>query len=241
MVRRHSKAVFASYCVFPGGVLDPEDAASHARSTGVSAGEANAMIGVEKGGLDYYSAAIREAFEESSVLLARTADGDWAFANRTRDEHEIERCRDQLNSGELAWADFLEQKDFRPAYDALHYVAYWVTPREAPRRFSTRFFLALMPPGQRAVHDDGELTDSHWMTADEVLQAGKRGDMKLMHPTFCTLRDIAQHDNVDEVVAWARQRGQSGEARLRPAWVDIDGVYQVVMPGSPFYPDEVDS
>lgn len=199
------------------------------------------MIGMAEGGLDYYSAAIREAFEESSVLLARTADGNWAFADRASDEHEIERSRELLNSGALAWADFLEQKDLRPAYDALHYFAYWVTPREAPRRFSTRFFLALMPPGQRAVHDDGELTDSHWMTAEEVLQAGKRGEMKLMHPTFCTLRDIAQHDTVDEVIAWARQKGQSGEAQLRPAWVDIDGVYQVVMPGSPFYPDEVDS
>ena len=241
MVRRHSKAVFASYCVFPGGVLDPEDGESHACSTGVSESDANAMIGIEKGGLDYYSAAIREAFEESSVLLARTADGNWAFADESGDEQEIERYRDQLNSGELAWADFLEQNDIRPAYDALHYFAYWVTPREAPRRFSTRFFLAVMPPGQRAVHDDGELTDSHWMTADEVLQAGKRGEMKLMHPTSCTLRDIAQHDTVDGVIEWARHKGQSGEAQLRPAWVNIDGVYQVVMPGSPFYPEEVDS
>ena len=199
------------------------------------------MIGIAEGGLDYYSAAIREAFEESSVLLARTADGNWAFADSARDEHEIEHCREQLNSGELAWADFLEQRDFRPVYDALHYFAYWVTPREAPRRFSTRFFLAVMPTGQRALHDDGELTDSHWMTANEVLQAGKRGEMKLMHPTFCTLRDIAQHDTVDEVIAWARQKGQSGEAKLRPAWVDIDGIYQVVMPGSPYYPEEVDS
>ena len=241
MVTRHAKAVFASYCVFPGGVLDPEDAESHARATGVNASEANSMIGIAEGGLDYYSAAIREAFEESSVLLARTADGNWAFADSARDEHEIEHCREQLNSGEIAWADFLEQRDFRPVYDALHYFAYWVTPREAPRRFSTRFFLAVMPTGQRALHDDGELTDSHWMTANEVLQAGKRGEMKLMHPTFCTLRDIAQHDTVDEVIAWARQKGQSGEAKLRPAWVDIDGIYQVVMPGSPYYPEEVDS
>ena len=49
------------------------------------------------------------------------------------------------------------------------------------------------------------------------------------------------NDTVDDVIEWAQQKGQSGEAQLRPAWVNIDGVYQVVMPGSPFYPEEVDS
>ena len=45
---------------------------------------------------------------------------------------------------------------------------------------------------------------------------------------------------VDEVIEWAEKKGQSGEAQLRPAWVEIDGIYQVVMPGSAYYPDDPD-
>jgi 8-oxo-dGTP pyrophosphatase MutT (NUDIX family) len=241
MARRHSRAVFASHYVFPGGLLEPVDAEVHGRATGVTADEADAMIGVEAGGLDYYSAAIREAFEESSVLLARQANGQWAF-NDGADQHEpIQSCRDQLNACELGWSDFLERNDFRPAYEALHYIAYWVTPRVQSKRFSTRFFLAEMPEGQSAVHDDGELTHSCWMTAAEILAAGERGDMKLMYPTMSTLRDIARYDSVESVIEWARERGKSGVARMLPAFVEIDGKDQVVLPGNPHYPADIDT
>ena len=241
MARRHSKAVFASHHVFPGGLLEPADADVHALASGVSADDAKAMIGIAEGGLDYYSAAIREAFEESSVLLARQADGRWAFSDGAIDQHELQASRDQLNAGELGWSDFLERNDFRPAYDSLHYIAYWVTPRVRSKRFTTRFFLAVIPEGQSAVHDDGELIDSCWMTAADVLEAGKRGEMKLMYPTFSTLSDIAQHDTVDAVVEWAREKGRSGIAKLLPAFVEIDGKSQVVLPGNPHYPQDFDT
>lgn len=241
MARRHTKAVFASYYVFPGGLLETADSQVHNLATGVTASDANAMIGIDEGGLDYYSAAIREAFEESSVLLARQADGCWAFSDGSIDQQAIRQSRDRLNAGELSWADFLEENDFRPAYDSLHYIAYWVTPRFRSERFSTRFFLAVIPEGQLAVHDDGELIHSCWMTAADILAAGERGDMKLMYPTFSTLSDIAKHDSVDEVVKWAREKGRSGIAKLLPALVEIDGKDQIVLPGSPHYPSDFDT
>jgi len=241
IAQRHAKAVFASHHVFPGGLVEVVDSEVHARASGVSADEANSMIGIDHGALDYYSAAIREAFEESSVLLARRADGRWAYSNGGVDADAIQASRDQLNSGDLSWADFLARNDFRPAYDALHYIAYWVTPRVRTKRFSTRFFLAVMPDGQTAIHDDGELTDSCWMTAADILVASKNGKMKLMYPTFSTLSDFAQFDTVDAVLEWARQAGSSGIAKRLPAFVEIDGKDRVVMPGHPHYPSDPDT
>ena len=241
MARRHSKAVFASHYVFPGGILEPADSDVHGMATGVTASDANAMLGTTDGALEYYSAAIREAFEESSVLLARRPDGRWAFCDGDADQQASHASRDQLNAGEISWADFLATNELRPAYDSLHYIAYWVTPRARTKRFSTRFFLAVMPDGQSAVHDDGELTDSCWMTADEVIAAGKRGDMKLMFPTIATLRDIAKYDTVGEVVDWARETSRSGIAKLLPAFVVVDGEERIVMPGSPHYPADHES
>ena len=79
------------------------------------------------------------------------------------------------------------------------------------------------------------------MTADEVIAAGKRGDMKLMFPTIATLRDIANYDTVEEVVEWARKTSHSGIAKLLPAFVVVDGEEQIVLPGSPHYPKDHES
>lgn len=240
MARRHSKAVFGSHYVFPGGILDPVDSQVHALASGAAEDEANELMGVDAGALDYYSAAIREAFEESSVLLAKKADNSWAFSDRVRDQQAIQESRDSLNDCSLSWVDFLEGNDFRPAYDSLHYIAFWVTPRVAAKRFSTRFFLAVLPEGQTAVHDDGELIDSCWMTAAEILAAGERKEMKLMLPTRSTLDEIAGFDTVAEVIDWARNKSRSGVARLLPAFVNINGKDEVVLPGSPCYPEDPD-
>ena len=79
------------------------------------------------------------------------------------------------------------------------------------------------------------------MTAEDVLESGKRGEMKLMYPTFSTLSEIAPHDSVDAVIEWAREKGKSGVAKLLPAFVEIDGKDQVVLPGSPHYPQDFDT
>lgn len=238
MLRRHSRAVFASHYVFPGGVLEACDTESHHRCSGVTAAQADSMIGIECG-LDFYSAAIREAFEESAILLARTSDRSWAFCDDSADS--ADKYRTMLNAGQMSWSDFLEQNDLWPAYDSLHYFAYWVTPRRRRKRFSTRFFLAVLPEGQCAMHDERELTDSCWMTVDAILASHQRDEMKLMYPTISALRAIGQYDNIEGIVNWAKRRGDSGEAQLLPAFVEVAGKEMVVMPGDPHYPSEFDT
>ena len=45
---------------------------------------------------------------------------------------------------------------------------------DLPKRYSTRFFLAELPPAQVASHDGAELTDSCWMPAADVLAGRQR-------------------------------------------------------------------
>lgn len=70
MVRRHEQSSFGAAHAFPGGVVDAEDSEVHDYCSGLTRADANARIGVEDGGLDFYSAAVRELFEETGVLLA---------------------------------------------------------------------------------------------------------------------------------------------------------------------------
>ena len=147
MVRRHAKSAFGAAYAFPGGVVDPGDRLVHGFCQGISARAADEKLGVASGGLDYYSAAIRELFEESGVLLADAGNLGEA----------LPVVRDALNDGSDSWDDFVRRNSLQLDCHALHYISHWITPPSQPKRYSTRFFLAALPDGQVASHCGGEL------------------------------------------------------------------------------------
>ena len=81
MVRRHHKSSFGSAHAFPGGVIDPEDSEVHEYCDGLTAAEANSRLGVDSGGLDYYSGAVRELFEEAGIFLGDISSIDEDLAS----------------------------------------------------------------------------------------------------------------------------------------------------------------
>jgi 8-oxo-dGTP pyrophosphatase MutT (NUDIX family) len=76
--RTHSAAFARSQYVFPGGRVDDADHGVEFEPVcdGLDDGAASRRLGVERGGLAWYVAAIRECFEEAGVLLARPYDSD---------------------------------------------------------------------------------------------------------------------------------------------------------------------
>lgn len=230
LVHRASGATFGSSYVFPGGVLEAADREATGRSDLENA-EANRRLGLEAGGLEYYSAAIRELFEETGVLLARCRGGGPLPAPAA-----LAAARARLNEGALDWSDFLEENGLVLACESLQYFAWWITPRVRPKRFSTRFFAAPLPEGQIASHDGRELTDGRWMTAPEALEAARRGDIVLPPPTAATLRDLAPLGDVAALFAWARRRAREGVPRILPVIVRQGGRDRVLVPGDPGYP-----
>ncbi|NOX68041.1 MAG: NUDIX domain-containing protein [Gammaproteobacteria bacterium] len=230
LVLRHAKSAFGASYVFPGGVLEATDDRVGELREGVDDAGANAVLNLSSGGGAYFSAAIRELFEEAGILLARTADGNWA------DPCSYPGARDGLNGGQLSWIDFLHKEQLNLAYDALHYFSFWVTPREMPKRFTTRFFLAALPGGQEAAHCGGELTDSRWMTAAAAIAASEAGEIEIPHPTVLTLRRLSEFDTARSMLDWAAGRSEAGIPCYLPAVVIVDGCRLVVMPDSPLYP-----
>ncbi|HSG97309.1 MAG TPA: hypothetical protein VLA11_04905 [Woeseiaceae bacterium] len=226
MVRRHAKSSFGAAYAFPGGVVDPEDVAVEACCTGLSPQMANTKLGVEKGGLAYYSAAVRELFEESGVLLAdveRVAEGAQA-------------ARDALNDGSDNWADFVRRNELALQCEELHYISHWVTPPSEPKRYSTRFFVAALPEGQLASHCGGELTTSQWATAHDTLVAGREGRITLHHPTIKTLESIARHKTFDALMEWSSSCVDWGVTTMLPMVIERDGEKEIVLPGELDYP-----
>ncbi len=208
MVKRHKHASFGSTFAFPGGVLEDSDSRVHAICSGVSADSANRLLQVERDALDYYSAAIRELFEESGVLLADH--------NLSADELVVARAA--LNAGSLDWERFAIDNALSLCCDRLQYFSYWITPVGSPKRYSTRFFLAAVPKAQAASHDGGELTESCWMPAAEILKAHKNKVMKVPYPTRKTLKRLARFDSTSPMLERAQACGEKGVICDQPAF-----------------------
>ena len=98
----------------------------------------------------------------------------------------------------------------------LYYFSHWITPEHLPKRYTTRFFVAVLPEGQIAHHDERELTNSAWVSASEALQAGKDGSMALHYPTRKTLQSLAGHQSLGELVGWAKACESAGVQTIRP-------------------------
>lgn len=226
MVLRHAESSFGDAWAFPGGVVDEDDAAVHEYCRGISITEADSHLGVKAGGLKLYSAAIRELFEESGVLLA---DSD-AVAK------DLASVRDALNAGADSWADFVARNNLALRCDRLHYFSHWVTPQILSKRYSTRFFLSEMPTDQHALHCGGELTDCRWIGAHDMLEAGRAGEVELHFPTIKTLELIARYETLAELVEWASTCVQWGVTTMLPAVIRRDGEMDIVLPGDRDYP-----
>jgi len=208
MVKRHARASFGSKFAFPGGVLEASDARVLEHCQGISAEQANTLLALESGGLEYYSAAIRELFEESGVLLAE----------HDLSEQQLLAARAALNAGTLDWYHFARDNELILQCDRLHYFSFWITPAGAPKRYSARFFLARVPHAQAASHDGGELTESCWMTASDILAARKSKAMKLPYVTRKTLKRVAKLTDTTALLAWAAACAERGVVCDQPAY-----------------------
>lgn len=117
--------------------------------------------------------------------------------------------------------------------DDLYPFAHWVTPEIETRRYDTRFFLARMPEGQVAKHDEGETTALEWLSPRDAMARFDRRELLLPPPTWTTIRQLAPRASLDDVFAWARRRAL---VRIMPGWVKTDSVTMLTLPGDPLLP-----
>ena len=212
MVKRRAGDAFGESYTFPGGVVEEDESAAAEFCAGVSAAEADAALNVPRDGLDYYSAGIRELFEETGILLARDRSGKWACGKALSAD-----LRSRVDKGLLPWPEFLQQRALQMTCDALHYFAYWETPFDLPKRWTTRFFLSKLPVGQDACHDGYETTDCRWMNADDFLAARSEGEIRIPYPTIKTLESLQHCNTIDELISWAKGQQAEGIGINRPA------------------------
>ena len=187
--------------VFPGGHLDGADVRAHPLCIGLTDAQASATLRVEAGGLDYWIAALRECFEESGLLLAVDSQGRWADLQTLGDADTVMALRQRLNDGEVDIASVCAQHAWRLTTDRVRYFSHWLTPPGRPKRFDTRFFVAVAPPEQHASADETESAELMWLKPADALAPERK--LKLMLVTEETLRELAKFDRAADAIAFA--------------------------------------
>jgi 8-oxo-dGTP pyrophosphatase MutT (NUDIX family) len=205
MLRRRAGSGFVPGAhVFPGGAVDPEDhdlAVPEGSSFDPRAAARTLAVDEPRLALAHWAAAIRETFEECGALLAHRPDGTHvpttppAGAAGRFAEH-----RRAVERGERLLGDVLASEGLVPALDRLRYLARWITPRGAPRRYDTRFFLAAAPPEQDLSPDGTETTELSWFRPVEALDLHRRGRLQLILPTERTLELLARFPSAADVL-----------------------------------------
>src|SRR5579875_147664 len=177
MLRRSGSGTFPSALVFPGGAIDPADAAT-ARSDRVVA---SADLPIEERAARV--AAVREAWEEAGVLVARTSEGRPASADPGLRDAPFDTVLEQAGA-------VLHLADVVP-------VARWITPVIEPRRFDTRFYVAAAPPDAEPSVDGREAVEAGWFEPGRLVEEGVE---PLLFPTLSNLRLLAGSGSAEAAI-----------------------------------------
>ena len=209
MMQRNLQSAFVpGVHMFPGGALDADDGAADLRAlcAGLSDDTASRTLGIERGGLAYWAAAIRELFEEAGVLVAYGgSQGVIAFDTPELTER-FRAHRHALNAGGRSFIEILQEEELRLAVDQLVYFGHWITPVSAPRRYDTRFFIAAAPPAQEPLHDNREAISHLWVRPADGLDRHRREQFSMRLPTVRTLEEFSAYDSVDALMHGMRNK-----------------------------------
>ena len=195
MGRRREDARFLPGCfVFPGGAVEGADRAArpasrldlaHLGAMGVG-GDAAAATALA-------TAAVRETWEETGVMIAASGD---------------------VGAAPGATFDEMRRRGVAPALGRLVYLGRAITPARHPIRFHARFFLTLVGHGRNGLRDDargagpgGGFGDG--VSGDDGLDVGDLdGDGELDRLSWVPLADVASLPTVDVTRFMARFAGE---------------------------------
>ena len=227
LMKRHTLSdVLGGAYVFPGGKVDAADADLD-MAVHLDQSVQVLHVGLNEADIDertaggLYVAALREVFEEAGVLFAQD------FATQDMD---MARAAALLREG-YGFNAVLARMGLCLQTRSLVPWSRWITPT-APsvtnKRFDTRFFVAAVPAGQVAVHDNHETTESVWLSPRTALQQYWTGQIALAPPQIMSLVHLSRHASVDSVMTQARSRMPPV---IQPEPFDLEGGRVICYPG----------
>jgi NUDIX domain len=181
LVRRSASAVFSSALVFPGGIVDSQDAGEEwlPHVTGAEL--------LETAERSFRIAACRELFEEADVYFC---DGTGSLAG----------------SEQRSYFERIRSAGARIPLGSVIPFGHWITPEGVGKRFDTHFYVCRAPYGAVAKSDGRETVTAEWVEPQEIIASAQRGERVLMFPTLLNLMRLAESADVESALAAAASR-----------------------------------
>jgi len=150
------------------------------------------------------------------VLLARRnskiyfAGGAWVFPGGRIDveDHGADYPGELFDEADPLFLDVArracvrearEEADAVIAADELVMLSHWVPPMEAPKRFSTFFFIGPAPTDALTA-DGGEIHELAWMRPADAMARRNADEIELIPPTFVTLALLDRFGSAAEAI-----------------------------------------
>ena len=155
--------------------------------------------GAAESGEDARTTAARELFEEAGVLLAKES-GEGAD---TIEVMSMKTLRKAMNDKGDA-AKLMALAGLAWSTESLQPWAHWITPSIEPKRFSARFFVCELPPGQVPTFDAIETVEQIWVRPEDAI--ARAGELNLPPPQIRTMWELAEHATLEQVFAASAAR-----------------------------------
>lgn len=144
-------------------------------------------------------------------MLRRNSDhafgGMWVFPGGKVDPEDVDPDApedDESAARRAAVREAWEEAGIVLDVDTLVTVSHWTPPPEAPRRFTTWFFLAEASAAAEVAIDGEEIKDHVWIEPTTALARAAAREIELAPPTWISLWTLARHNAVASFVEITR-------------------------------------
>ena len=167
------------------------------------------LTGIDAPDAAWRAAALREVAEEVGIFITDPAVSSPSVL-------EGRAVHDYVRSAGAAWR-----------HDRLAYLSNWVTPEGLPKRFDTRFFLAVIE-SEALGPISAELEVVEWMSPEAALHRYETDEIDLILPTIAHLRMLLPFASATEADLFARS--QDHVDPVQPRIVRRDGRVDIEIP-----------
>lgn len=186
--------------------------------------------------------AIRETFEESGILLCRSAgnvEQGIGFASFFI-LNELEAWQKRVKADPQQMIALCQSAECVPDLWGLHLWSNWLTPTQQRIRHNSVCFLSVLKSLPPYSLDNLEMDELKCCSPSDLIRGAQSGKLRLANPQFYEATRLCNFSDAESLTTFASNRAQLGCHRIMPVQEKAKDGMLFLFPGDSAYPQTVD-